>query len=165
MRSEQYITQTLSLALPSLSINGLDASPSLLSQIPISPQDIDPNDPNYEPYDPRLADKLRGLYATLESETTRVAELRREAPSAAARGFVERLKTEMETEQAALEYLRERTKIDGEAQVISVGLARRDEIEMAMGRGVAGLEALRGVTETVAKLERAARAVREVERL
>ncbi|KAL8699773.1 MAG: hypothetical protein Q9201_005818, partial [Fulgogasparrea decipioides] len=83
-----YITQTLALALPSLAINGLDAEPSILGGADAKANEIE-DESNYEPYDPRLAEKLRTLYRQLEWEHTRVAELRREAPGAAARAFEE----------------------------------------------------------------------------
>ncbi|KAL8709991.1 MAG: hypothetical protein Q9225_007369, partial [Loekoesia sp. 1 TL-2023] len=79
---QDYITQTLTLALPSLAINGLDADTSMLADAKTSEEE---DESNYEPYDPRLAEKLRTLYRQLEWEHTRVAELRREAPGAAAR--------------------------------------------------------------------------------
>ncbi|KAL8655313.1 MAG: hypothetical protein Q9210_000944, partial [Variospora velana] len=83
---QDYITQTLSLALPSLAVNGLDADSSMLAGAGSS-GDINnvEDESNYEPYDPRLGEKLRTLYRQLEWEHTRVAELRREAPGAAAR--------------------------------------------------------------------------------
>ncbi|KAL8862570.1 MAG: hypothetical protein Q9178_001068 [Gyalolechia marmorata] len=78
---QEYITQTLTLALPSLAINGLDAETSML--VDDNTNEVE-DESNYEPYDPRLAERLRTLYRQLEWEHTRVAELRREAPGAAA---------------------------------------------------------------------------------
>ncbi|KAL8932522.1 MAG: hypothetical protein Q9216_006795, partial [Gyalolechia sp. 2 TL-2023] len=90
---QDYIARTLTLALPSLAINGLDAEPSMLADAKTDDNDDDDekmeDESNYEAYDPRLAEKLRTLYRQLEWEHTRVAELRREAPGAAARAFEE----------------------------------------------------------------------------
>ena len=96
-----------------------------------------------------------------EQETTRVAELRRDAPGAAARVFVGRLKREMSTE-------REAGAVDevGDEEKLIKGLGameRRDEVERTWRKGVEGLDALQGITGTVAKLERASKAVEVVE--
>lgn len=48
----------------------------------------------YEPYDVQLASRLQSLYATLESETLAVAELRRYAPLQAANLLREQLEQE-----------------------------------------------------------------------
>lgn len=152
--------------MPSLSVNGLDASPSILSPdapaTETDPSIIDPNDPSYEPYDTRLAQKLRDLYGTLEEETTRVAELRREAPSKAAESYVQKLKQEMEQSDAALEARKLVLNKN-----VSSGL---DDIAFDGGKiheswikGKEGLEALRNITKVKADLERALKAVAEVE--
>ncbi|KAL9607032.1 MAG: hypothetical protein Q9167_008016, partial [Letrouitia subvulpina] len=80
----EFIAQTLTLALPSLAINGLDAPASILAPEPDAGVNGEGTG-NYEPYDAELAETLRTLYRRLEWEHTRVAELRREAPGAAAR--------------------------------------------------------------------------------
>ena len=167
--TQQYISQTLTLALPSLSINGLDATPSLLDPIPPTTaatvgDPFDPNSPNYEPYDPRLAQKLRTLYATLEVETTRVAELRREAPGQAARTYVDSLKEEIARDGGAWREMKEEAvRAVGEEEELGVKLERAEEVRERWERATKGLDALRGVTEEVAKGERAVRVVREVE--
>ncbi|KAL8951674.1 MAG: hypothetical protein Q9222_002354, partial [Ikaeria aurantiellina] len=91
---QDFVTRTLTLALPSLAINGLDAENSIL--VSADDSTVVEDESNYEAYDPRLAEKLRTLYRQLEWEHTRVAELRREAPGAAARAYEERLEREME---------------------------------------------------------------------
>ncbi|KAL8658382.1 MAG: hypothetical protein Q9226_001026, partial [Calogaya cf. arnoldii] len=96
---QDYISRTLTLALPSLAINGLDAEPSMLASDDRTNENVE-DESNYEPYDPRLAERLRTLYRQLEWEHTRVAELRREAPGAAARAYVERLEALKELERA-----------------------------------------------------------------
>ncbi|KAL8784457.1 MAG: hypothetical protein Q9213_003980, partial [Squamulea squamosa] len=56
---QEYITSTLTLALPSLAINGLDAETSMLVDDNITTEVEDES--IYEPYDPRLAERLRTL--------------------------------------------------------------------------------------------------------
>ncbi|KAL9605669.1 MAG: hypothetical protein Q9179_001134 [Wetmoreana sp. 5 TL-2023] len=157
-----YITQTLALALPSLAINGLDAEPSILGGADAKANEIE-DESNYEPYDPRLAEKLRTLYRQLEWEHTRVAELRREAPGAAARAFEERLEAEREKERGREREIEEEMQGKSEGGLEEVGLARGDEVENMWGRGTEGLVELRRVTELMAKMERAAKAAEVVE--
>ena len=161
----------MTLALPSVSINGLDASPSILypsstttSSEPADPSAIDPNDPSYEPYDSRLAGKLRELYATLETETTRVAELRREAPGTAAKAYVERLRKGMDEREKEVEERRREAEKMASGGLEGVGIERVDNVAENWAKGKDGLEKLRAITEVVARLERAQRAVEEVEK-
>jgi len=161
----QYITQTLTLALPSLSINGFDASPSLLTSSTSTTTRPDASDDtNYEPYDPRLAAKVRALYAQLESETTRIAELRREAPVAAAKAYVERLGNEVKEDEMAMEELRGIVRKQ-EVQGLDVNIEREEAVGQMWERGVEGFVGLGRVTETVARCERAGRAAEAVERM
>ncbi|KAL8693166.1 MAG: hypothetical protein Q9218_001948 [Villophora microphyllina] len=158
---EDYITQTLSLALPSLAINGLDADPSMLADADKREAE---DESNYEPYDPRLAEKLRTLYRQLEWEHTRVAELRREAPGAAARAFKERLDHERETEKNRETEVEEEfmgmTHVGGLEGIV---LERAEDMNKMWGRGLEGLMDLRKVTEIVARIERAGKAAEVVE--
>ncbi|MCJ1392390.1 hypothetical protein MMC18_005257 [Xylographa bjoerkii] len=158
----QYITSTLTLALPSLSINGIDASPAHLAP-PATAPSADDNDAtaNYEDYDPALAAKVRALYATLEAETTRVAELRREAPAKAAGRFVEKLGREMREEEESVREGRSWAVEDGGRVVLGVEVDGR--MEQAWEGGLRGLEGLKGVTEGVARLERVRGVVGELE--
>lgn len=151
----------------------MDASPSLLAPIgdPSATDKEDPpstppeGDTNYEAYDPRLGAKLRDLYAQLEQESTRVAELRRDAPGAAARAYMERLEAELEAERV-LE--RERGKdgvaVGGDVSLLEgVKVENLEEVERMWGRGVGGLAGLEKITGVLAKLERAATAAEVVE--
>jgi kinetochor protein Mis14/NSL1 len=99
------------------------------------------------------------LYMQHEQETTRVAEMRRDAPGAAARAYMERLNKEMQADREV------NTEEGDEMQgVIDLGgLERRDEVERMWGRGLDGLVALEGITEVGARLERAKWAVEVVE--
>ena len=165
-RDGQYIHQTLTLALPSIAINGLDTSPSILtpdaSTKEVNPSIINPNDPSYEPYDARLAQKVRDLYANVEEATTRVAELRREAPATAAKLYVETLKKEIEEADSVLEARKSKS-----SKNLNGGLGRIDfqgeDIQESWIKGREGLEGLRNVTRVKADLERALKAVAEVE--
>ena len=163
---QEYINTTFSLALPSLSINGIDgptAYPSLSpTDRPQASTEVIEDDGNYELHDPRLAEKLRTLYMQHEQETTRVAEMRRDAPGAAARAFMERLGIEVQAEREADLDAR---MMSGDEEILDcIGrLQRRDDVERTWERGVDGLKGLEGVTGVVAKLERAGRAAEVVE--
>ena len=157
----QYILQTLDLALPNLTLNGFDPSPTLLRPDPTP--NLDSPDDNYEPYDPRLAEKLRTLYAEFEVQSTRVAELRREAPGAAARRYTERLEEELRMEKE-LEKMRELKGEEMDAEPLDVGaLERKEDVKRMWRRGTQGLVDLGKVPGVLAKLERAGKAVEVVE--
>lgn len=99
------------------------------------------------------------LYMQHEQETTRVAEMRRDAPGAAARAYMERLNKEMLADREV-----DTEEGDGMQGVIELGgLERRDEVERTWGRSLDALVALEGITEVGARLERAKRAVEVVE--
>lgn len=99
------------------------------------------------------------LYMQHEQETTRVAEMRRDAPGAAARAYMEDLKREMLADREG-----DTGEGDGAQGVIELGgLERRDDVQRTWGRGLDGLVALEGITEVGARLERAKRAVKVVE--
>ncbi|KAL8928551.1 MAG: hypothetical protein Q9208_001785 [Pyrenodesmia sp. 3 TL-2023] len=157
---QEYITQTLSLALPSLAINGLDAETSMLADT--NTNEVE-DESNYEPYDPRLAEKLRTLYRQLEWENTRVAELRREAPGAAARAYVERLESETEAEKVREKEIENIMKGSSEGVLEIVGLERGEEVKKAWGRGLEGLAEFGNITEIVSRMERAGKAAEMVE--
>lgn len=159
---QDYITQTLSLALPSLAINGLDADTSMLAD---AKSDDAEDESNYEPYDPRLAEKLRTLYRQLEWEHTRVAELRREAPGAAARAYVERSEMERELEKGREREVEGEMEMEGgrDRGLDGVRLERGEEVERMWGRGLEGLAELGKVPEVVARMERAGKAAEVVE--
>lgn len=55
----------------------------------------------YEPYDTALAARVTALYAQLESLTTTVAQLRREAPKKAARMYADALRKAIEEDEEA----------------------------------------------------------------
>lgn len=157
--------QTLALALPSLTLNGLDPSPTFLRPNPAPEANIPDDNSNYEPYDPRLAERLRTLYAEFDTQSTRVAELRRDAPGAAARGYVERLEAELKREKE-LEKERGSEDVHMDMNNLDMGiLKRKDGVERMWGRGTEGLMELGKIPSVLAKLERAEKAVEAVKRV
>ncbi|KAF7712161.1 Uncharacterized protein PECH_001004 [Penicillium ucsense] len=85
---DEYITRTFTTASSSISINGLDStSPAF----PFPAAFTAPETVEYEPFDSDLASRVSTLYAQLESLTTNVAQLRRDAPRRAARAYAREL--------------------------------------------------------------------------
>lgn len=84
----QYITRTFTTASSSISINGLDSSSPAF---PFPAAFTAPETVEYEPFDAELASRVSTLYAQLESLTTSVAQLRREAPRKAAQAYAAQL--------------------------------------------------------------------------
>lgn len=93
----QYIKQTFTTASSSISINGIDSSSP---QFPFPASFTAPETVEYEPYDSELASRVTALYAQLESLTTTVAQLRRDAPRRAAKDYAAQLDQLLEEEDA-----------------------------------------------------------------
>ncbi len=100
-----------------------------------------------------------------------MAELRREAPGAAARAYTERLEAEMEEERE-----RDKMRIEEVGKMGSVKVApeellgaakmeRLEEMERMWERGTEGLVGLEKVTEVLATLERARKALEVVQEM
>ena len=154
--------QTLTLALPSLTLNGLDPSLSLLRPDGVFEGHKQDDSSNYESYDPSLAERLRILYADFDTQSTRIAELRRDAPGAAARGYVERLEAELKKED--LEKERESKSANVDVESLDTGIRKRpDDMTGMWGKGTTGLVELRKIPGILAKLERAEKAVEVVQ--
>ncbi|KAJ5390735.1 uncharacterized protein N7496_001803 [Penicillium cataractarum] len=85
---DEYITRTFTTASSSISINGLDSSSPAF---PFPSAFTAPETVEYEPFDSDLASRVSTLYAQLESLTTTVAQLRREAPRKAAKAYAAQL--------------------------------------------------------------------------
>ncbi|EAW21571.1 uncharacterized protein NFIA_067380 [Aspergillus fischeri NRRL 181] len=120
---DQYINQTFTTASASISINGLDSSSS---QFPFPAAFTQPTETiEYEPYDTELAARVTSLYAQLESLTTTVAQLRRDAPARAAKAYAEQLRKAIAEDE---ENMDEDEDVDGEA-------GNEDENEDADGEG------------------------------
>ena len=151
--------QTLTLALPSLTLNGLDPSLSLLRPERVFEDHTQDDSSNYEPYDPSLAERLRTLYADFDTQSTRIAELRRDAPGAAARGYVERLEAELKREED-LEQERKSKSANVDVESLGIGISKRpDDMKGMWGKGTKGLVELGKIPGILAKLERAEKAV------
>lgn len=92
----QFITRTFTTASSSVSINGLDSESP---EFPFPAAFTAPAETvEYEAFDGKLAARVSSLYAQLESLTTTVAQLRRDAPGKAARDYVEELGRVIEEE-------------------------------------------------------------------
>ena len=160
----KYVDDTLLLAVPSLSINGLDTPSSLIvPEAPADPADIALDDPTYETYDPLLATRLQELYATLADETERSAKLRREAPATASQGYVERLKAELVAHEQAWEKTREEVLKTANGGLADWKTERSEEMRETWERATKGLEDLKTVPKDVQRLDRAKKAADEVE--
>lgn len=180
----QFITKTYQTATPSISINGLDSlSPTSSSFKTLLSTTTTNETIEYEPYDAHLAARLSSLYAQLESLTTTVAQMRRDAPAKAARGVAEgllgddfdELDEDMdlgeegwevkvpgidgmgEMEDVYEEAVRTLLRLQGEGEV---GNEEEDESEESGGRGGTA-----GLATTVGKVERAGRAAEVVEKM
>ncbi|OJJ00330.1 hypothetical protein ASPVEDRAFT_39776 [Aspergillus versicolor CBS 583.65] len=93
---DDFINRTYASASSSVSINGLDSSSP---EFPFPAAFTAPAETvEYEPFDGKLAARVSSLYAQLESLTTTVAQLRRDAPGKAAREYVEELGRVIEEE-------------------------------------------------------------------
>lgn len=86
-----------------------------------------------------------------------MAELRRDAPGAAARAYMERLDGEMGVER---ELKREEVE---EGVEVDLGGEMGEEVESMWGRGVEGLVGLERITSVLARLKRAGKAAEVVE--
>ncbi|RMZ87562.1 hypothetical protein DV736_g5206, partial [Chaetothyriales sp. CBS 134916] len=90
-----FLSRTWANALPSVSINGIDAPPSLLSD-PSAPaqahrsgqrEETEGIDYMYTAFDGKLQQRVASLYAEVEALTAQVSRLRREAPARGAAGL------------------------------------------------------------------------------
>ncbi|RAL10899.1 uncharacterized protein BO97DRAFT_406670 [Aspergillus homomorphus CBS 101889] len=95
---DEYILRTFTSASSSITINGLDSSSK---EFPFPASFTAPSEQvEYEAYDAKLAARVTSLYAQLESLTTTVAQLRRDAPGRAARAYAEQLRRVIAEEEA-----------------------------------------------------------------
>lgn len=118
----QFINRTYTSASSSVSINGLDSSSP---EFPFPAAFTAPAETvEYEPFDGKLAARVSSLYAQLESLTTTVAQLRRDAPGKAAREYVEELGRVIEEEDREVDDDGEEE--EGENQDVEMGDANAD---------------------------------------
>ncbi|KAL1854227.1 hypothetical protein Plec18167_000145 [Paecilomyces lecythidis] len=104
---DEFINRTFTTASSSIEINGLDSSSA---QFPFPTSFTAPETVEYEPYDGKLASRLTSLYAQLESLTTTVAQLRRDAPGRAARNYAQELKNALQEDDE--EFRKEEEDVD-----------------------------------------------------
>ncbi|KAL4991266.1 kinetochore protein Mis14 like-domain-containing protein [Aspergillus falconensis] len=100
---DDFITRTFASASASVSINGLDSSSP---EFPFPAAFTAPTEletVEYEPFDGKLAARVTSLYAQLESLTTTVAQLRRDAPRRAAKEYANELGSIIEEEDKEFE--------------------------------------------------------------
>ncbi|KAJ9191138.1 hypothetical protein DTO164E3_3255 [Paecilomyces variotii] len=97
---DEFINRTFTTASSSIEINGLDSSSA---QFPFPTSFAAPETVEYEPYDGKLASRLTSLYAQLESLTTTVAQLRRDAPGRAAKNYAQELKNALREDDEEFE--------------------------------------------------------------
>ena len=92
-----------------------------------------------------------------------MAELRREAPGAAARQYMERLEEELRRGKA-VDVEREAKQKEMDVDGLDCGvLERKEDVERMWGRGTEGLVDLGQITGVLARLERAEKAVSVVD--
>ncbi|KAG0642835.1 hypothetical protein HOY80DRAFT_1020438 [Tuber brumale] len=170
----EYVQRTITLSLPSISINGLDAPADVRPFLhPSSPSFSSTAEEKgeFEAYDRKLHDRVSALYAELERETLRVAQLRREAPGRAKKAFEEALRREGEGDERILGELgRKRGVAAGEEGGGLMGdlgvreLERGEEVAKGYEEGVGVLVGLRSKLPAIAhKLTRAQDALDYVE--
>lgn len=151
-----------------MSINGLDARPAQLKLPTDAVEDAEAEDAEaaYELYDAKLAAKLRDLYAQLETETTAVAQLRRDAPPQAAQLYLDHLRSEIAQHDADWPTRRaellQRAAAQRKNGLENVKVDRHENVKLAWDGANTDLDRLRAVTEAVAVLERAKAAALEV---
>ncbi|OKL58839.1 hypothetical protein UA08_05572 [Talaromyces atroroseus] len=107
---DQFIRQTYTYASDSITINGLESNSSATNNhstsqgpFPFPSAFSAPETIEYETYDGNLASRVSSLYAQLESLTTTVAQLRRDAPRKAARTFADTLNDALNKDDAGFE--------------------------------------------------------------
>ncbi|PWY87880.1 Mis14-domain-containing protein [Aspergillus sclerotioniger CBS 115572] len=114
---DEYINRTFTSASSSISINGLD---STSPEFPFPGAFTAPTEQvEYEAYDGKLAARVTSLYAQLESLTTTVAQLRRDAPGRAAKAYAEQLRRAIQEDENEEEEVEEG---QGEGEVQEEGL-------------------------------------------
>lgn len=128
------------LARHSIAVNGMDAGPveSYLKKDEAE---------EFEPYDRKLHDRMKALYAELESETVRVSELRREAPARAAMVFEAGLIKEFESDERILAEIAKKIEVGEKAGDLGIKpLERKQDTEAEYSRSAEILKELQTVS-------------------
>ncbi|KAI9696634.1 MAG: hypothetical protein M1820_008083 [Bogoriella megaspora] len=159
---EEYIKNIFASALHSVSINGLE--PTATERMLLD-DDSQEGEDAYEPYDTRLASRLTTLANTHNDLILSLANLRRTAPAQAAdavKATYETHATELESQSQAEAEIWNK---EYEGYELNAGKFERwDDVEKMWDRGTQGLVGLKsGLTETVARCERAVEVAAEVD--
>lgn len=151
---DEYIRNTFASARHGMSINGMP------------PEDVpqEQDTQGYEPYNTHMATRIRTLEAQKDSLTEKLADLRRDGPSRAAdawaAGFDAQTASlqarQLEDRDAALAAAAADARLLEQAELRPLRGEAGDEVRAMWESGTEGLVALkRGLTETVARVERA----------
>ncbi|KAF2088666.1 hypothetical protein K490DRAFT_39348 [Saccharata proteae CBS 121410] len=158
---EQYVVAVFREARKGISVNGMEGEGADgLGAVGL--EEGGSSEFEFEPFDSRLADRIRALEAAKEDLNARVADLRRDAPRKAAARYEKALLDDAEAWEKRLAEKRGEV-VAGAAESARVdvgGMERWDEVRKMWERGTDGLVGLKGgLTETVARLERAEKVV------
>ncbi|KAL2868349.1 uncharacterized protein BJX67DRAFT_380154 [Aspergillus lucknowensis] len=125
---DDFINRTFSAASSSVAINGLDSSSP---EFPFPGAFTAPAETvEYEAYDAKLAARVTSLYAQLESLTTTVARLRRDAPGKAAKQYVEQLnKVIADDEESKEEEDGDKVIADTDSEMLDAGSSSQPQPE------------------------------------
>ncbi|KAK7509990.1 uncharacterized protein IWZ02DRAFT_472383 [Phyllosticta citriasiana] len=151
---DEYIRNTFASARHGISINGMPPEDM--------PQEQDTQE--FEPYNTHLATRIRTLEAQKDTLTEKLADLRRDGPSRAADAWAASFgaqtatlqERQLEMRDAALAAAQADARLLEEAELRPLQGEGGEEVRAMWERGAEGLVALkRGLTETVARVERA----------
>lgn len=122
-------------------------------------------DTEIEPFDTRLAQRIQNLSQQIEQHTLQLATLRRNAPAETSQRFQDSFAKQTETYDAQMSKdEQDRLTVARSTKVDVDEMARLDEMQRSWQRGMEGLVVLKsGLGSTVAKMERAQKAVDEIE--
>ncbi|KAK1811336.1 hypothetical protein LTR12_014278 [Friedmanniomyces endolithicus] len=156
---DEYIRSTFGAAKDSLSINGMDAG-EMEAEVAKAQEGQE-----IEPFDTKLAQRLQALSVQIENQTLQLANLRRTAPAETARRFKERYVRDAEECDVRLRIVEEKEVEAARQTKIELGHVERvDEMQFTWQKGSEELLALKsGLGSTVARLEKAQKAVEVVE--
>lgn len=163
---QEYIRDVFLTTGANITINGLDVPPSMIHSMlegkGAGEKEIIREE--FEPFEPKLWERAKELARQEEDLVEEIARLRRGVPKAVVEGVKGGFKDSVEGDEGLL---RRKEEQDGEGRgELGVGeLERQAEVEAGWRRGVEGLGRLRrGMSEMVAKADRAERAERYVVR-
>ena len=180
---DEYIRNTFTAAKDSLSINGMD-SREMEAEL-AKAQDgegewfglnigalylvksciLMSRCAEIEPFDTKLAQRIQALSGQIESQTLQLANLRRNAPAETAQRYNDTFAKQSQEYDARLRKSEDSSLEAAKNIKIDVGeVERLDEMQVSWQKGTENLNTLKsGLGSTVAKMERARKAVDYVE--